>query len=263
MDNLSIYNQARTVPEEAKKPISAGRLKGMTDINPMYRIKRLTELFGPCGVGWWYDITDKHLAADDYTKQVAAFVDIKLYYIDPVSGHESHGIPGTGGASFVAQERNGPYMSDECYKMALTDAISVAAKALGIGADVYWDKDRSKYSSCLDAGDEPPEQGNTSGGFIPACADCGETITPAEHDYSVKKFKRPLCRKCQSAAGMQFKCQHCGTVLKPYIGADDKEVSVRKHAEGSKQKFNGAVFCIDCIMKAQAEGQAAQAGEGA
>jgi len=37
------------------------------------------------------------------------------------------------------------YLSDECFKMALTDAISVAAKALGIGADVYFEKDKTKY----------------------------------------------------------------------------------------------------------------------
>ena len=30
--------------------------------------------------------------------------------------------------------------------MATTDAISVACKSLGMGADVYWDKDRTKYS---------------------------------------------------------------------------------------------------------------------
>lgn len=46
---------------------------------------------------------------------------------------------------YVANEKNGPYTSDECYKMALTDAISVACKALGVAADVYWDSDRSKY----------------------------------------------------------------------------------------------------------------------
>ena len=47
---------------------------------------------------------------------------------------------------FVAKESNGPYVSDECYKMATTDAISVACKALGIGADVYWEADSTKYS---------------------------------------------------------------------------------------------------------------------
>ena len=153
MDNMRFYNMGREVPPEARKPISAGRLKGMTDINPMWRIKKLTEMFGACGVGWWYEITHKEIVHDDYTKQKAAFVDIKLFYIDPESGHPSHGVYGTGGSSFVAQERNGAYMSDECFKMALTDAISVAAKALGIGADVYFDKDRTKY----DAEKEQPQ----------------------------------------------------------------------------------------------------------
>lgn len=146
MDNMKLYNMGRSVPDEAKKPISAGRLKGMTDINPMFRLKRLTEMFGACGIGWWYEITDKRIIEDEITKQKAAFVDILLFYTDPDSGKDSHGIPGTGGSSFVAQERNGAYLSDECFKMALTDAISVAAKAIGICADVYYDKDRTKYT---------------------------------------------------------------------------------------------------------------------
>ena len=204
MDNLSIYNIARIVPEEAKKGISAGRLKGMTDINPMWRIKKLTELFGPCGVGWWYTITEKHIVDDDRTQQKAAFVDIMLFYVDPTSGKESHGIPGTGGASFVAQERNGAYMSDECFKMALTDAISVAAKALGIGADVYWDKDNTKYNKPEEAQKEPVR-----------CQVCGEIIkpykgkngkdtTPETHAHaSVQQFGKVLCLGCIKARAEQ------------------------------------------------------------
>lgn len=143
---MRFYEAARTVPQDAQKAIQAGRLKGMTDINPMYRIKRLTEIFGPCGLGWWYIIKDERIVDDELTGQRAAFVDIDLYYKDPATGEESHAIPGTGGASFVAKERNGLYLSDECFKMALTDAISVAAKALGVAADIYWSKDRTKYS---------------------------------------------------------------------------------------------------------------------
>ena len=157
MENMKIYEAARGVPQEALKTIQAGRLKGMSDINPMFRIKRLTELFGPCGVGWWYEITGKEITFDEITNQKCAFVDINLYYTDPETGHDSHAIPGTGGASFVATERNGPYMSDECYKMALTDAISVAAKALGIAADVYYKNGRSKYTRDTVAAEPLPE----------------------------------------------------------------------------------------------------------
>ena len=57
-NNLEIYNKVRQVPESAQKTIKGGRLKGMTDINPMWRIKTLTDLFGPCGIGWYYEVKD-------------------------------------------------------------------------------------------------------------------------------------------------------------------------------------------------------------
>ena len=74
MDNLSIYNQVRKVPSEAQKEIRGGRIGGFTDINPMWRIQTLTELFGPCGFGWYYDIEKEWMEHTD--KDVAAFVDI-------------------------------------------------------------------------------------------------------------------------------------------------------------------------------------------
>lgn len=153
MENLHIYSAVRKVPQEAQKPISGGRLNGKTDINPMWRIKTLTEQFGPCGIGWKYTITDKKLerGAND---EIAAFVDIDLYISH--DGTWSEPIPGTGGSMFVTKEKNGPYTSDECFKMALTDAISVACKALGFGADVYWDKDKTKYTGRTEAPQKPP-----------------------------------------------------------------------------------------------------------
>jgi len=141
-DNLKIYNSVREVPKEAQKPIKAGRLKGMTDINPMWRIKTLTEQFGPIGLGWYYKITDKRLESG-CLEQISAFVDIELFV--KYGDEWSKGIFGTGGSSFVTKESRGLHQSDECFKMALTDAISVACKTLGVGANVYWNKDKTKY----------------------------------------------------------------------------------------------------------------------
>lgn len=143
MTNMEIYNAVRTVPENAKKPIYAGRLKGMTDINPMWRIQALTEQFGPVGIGWYYKTVRKWVEEGaDGVK--CAFVDIELYIKH--NNEWSMPIEGTGGNSFVAKEKSGLYTSDEAFKMALTDAISVACKALGFGADVYWQAGRSKYN---------------------------------------------------------------------------------------------------------------------
>ena len=141
-DNLKIYNAVKKVPKEAQRPITGGRLKGKTEINPMWRIKALTEQFGPCGIGWYYEVVRQWLEPSG--SEVAAFVNIQLYIKD---GDEwSKPISGVGGAMFVEQQKGGAYVSDECYKMATTDAISVACKQLGIGADVYWEADKTKYT---------------------------------------------------------------------------------------------------------------------
>ena len=144
-DNLKYYRLLAEAPQEALKTIQAGRLKGMSDINPMWRIKVMTETFGPCGFGWKYEITRQW--QETYGQEVKTFVNINLYV--RIDGEWSEPIPGTGGSATVAAEKSGLYVSDECYKMALTDALSVAMKALGVAANVYSGKNATydtKYS---------------------------------------------------------------------------------------------------------------------
>ena len=196
MDNLTIYNEVRNVPDSAKRRIEAGRLKGKTDINPMWRIKALTEKFGPCGFGWKYVITDKRLE-QGANGEIAAFLDIDLFV--KADGVWSDAIPGTGGSAFVAKEKNGPYTSDECFKMALTDAISVACKALGFGADVYWEADRSKY--------DKPESKQEAPVLCECCGlpikpvKCGNRVYPTNEivENAVKKYGKRLCWGCMRA----------------------------------------------------------------
>lgn len=182
----------RAVPDNAKKPIKGGRLKGMTDISPMWRIKKLTEEFGPCGFGWKYDVCGQW-TENGAEGAVMAFCNINLYI--KKDGEWSEAIPGTGGAMLVAKESGGLYSSDEAFKMALTDALSVACKAIGMGADVYWDKD-SKY-------DEPPAPA-----FI-TCRSCGGVINPvrtADKSYSPQEFAENtggLCLECYKQAKAQ------------------------------------------------------------
>lgn len=142
MENLAIYNATRKVPEIACKDFDNGSFKG-TDINPMWRIKTLTEQFGPCGIGWYYEVLSER--SESYGDTVMAIVDLNLYI--KVDGEWSKPIYGTGGNALVKPTRNGLKPSDEGYKMALTDALSVACKALGIGADVYFAKDKTKYTA--------------------------------------------------------------------------------------------------------------------
>lgn len=197
MDNLSIYNQVRTVPPNAIKPIQGGRLKGMSDINPMWRIKTLTEQFGPCGIGWKYIIT-RQWTEQGAKGEIAAFVNIDLYI--KYEDKWSEAIPGTGGSMFVANERNGAYTSDECFKMALTDALSVACKALGIGADVYWDADsESKYGNRKT--EKPSKSRSNPKENASKCDGCGTSVTAAVATFcknNTQKFQgKIVCPACQ------------------------------------------------------------------
>lgn len=175
MENMCIYDKFRLTPPEARKTIKGGRLNGFTDINPMWRFKRMTEEFGPCGTGWKYEIVDQRIVQGaDGT--VAAFVDILLFY-KKTDGEWSEGIPGIGGSMFIAKEKGGLYTSDECFKMALTDAIGTACKALGMSADIYFENDRTKYTSSPNADHME----------VPKCKNCGSVIQGVQFQNGTKK----------------------------------------------------------------------------
>lgn len=144
--NLAIYNAYAEPPEAALKTITAGQLKGFTDVNPMWRIKALTELFGPCGFGW-YTKTTRQWLEEGKDGKAAAFCNIELYVYDAAAGKWSQPIEGTGGSAFINIFKGNPVTSDEAFKMAYTDALSVACKSLGIAAHVYWAQGRTKYST--------------------------------------------------------------------------------------------------------------------
>jgi len=140
-DNLYIWNEKRTVPAENLKPITGGRLKGKSDISPQWRLQALTEMLGPCGVGWKYETVGRDV--HEFNNEVSVHTRINLYI--KVADKWSDAIEGQGGAMLVEKEKNGLYHNDEAFKMATTDALSVACKQLGIAADVYLGKADSKY----------------------------------------------------------------------------------------------------------------------
>ena len=185
--NLSIYERMRSVPAEAKKAIEAGRLKGKSDINPMWRIKKLTEVFGPVGFGWYTEVIKTWTEVDE-NSDVAVFVDINLFV--KKDGEWSKPIYGNGGNKLISHERkyeNGtqvlvPYLDDDAYKKAYTDAISVAAKALGVGADVYFEKDVTKYDTAQSQSE--PVQAQVAGTPVP---EVKPTLSP-----SVKTWKQAI-----------------------------------------------------------------------
>ena len=164
-DNLKIWDALKSPPAGSMKKIVGGRLSGMTDIKPQWRYKAMTEQFGPIGFGWNYTIIKEWLEQGS-DGNVCAFVNIELVYM--VDGKMSEPIPGSGGASFIAKESKGLHTSDECFKMATTDALSVAMKMIGVGADVYEGNltHESKYSQPEQKPGQQQTQNNAATGDI-------------------------------------------------------------------------------------------------
>lgn len=133
--NLDIWSAVQSVPKEGLKEIKGGRLKGFTDVSPIWRYKALTELFGPCGIGWKFEIVKQWTEEGPFDQRLV-FVDINLYIKH--EGNWSDAIPGNGGDKVIVKESSGMYINDEAYKMATTDALGSAMKVLGVAADVYW-----------------------------------------------------------------------------------------------------------------------------
>lgn len=143
MDNLKIWDALKQPPPEALKTIQGGRLKGKTDINPQWRYRVMTEQFGMCGVGWKYDIENCWTeSAPEEQLMVFAKINLSLF----IDGKWSEPIPGIGGSMLIVKESGGLHISDEGYKMAVTDALSVAMKMLGVAANIYAGLSDSKYS---------------------------------------------------------------------------------------------------------------------
>jgi hypothetical protein len=206
-ENMKLYNQFRVCPKEAQKPISAGRLKGKTDINPMWRLKKLTEAFGPCGIGWTYRIVRTWIENGAIKRQfndsgqiiaenseMTANVEIALRF--KYDGAWSEEIPGIGGAMFCELESRGFNTEDEAYKKALTDAISVACKALGVAADIYYAKDPdSKYDVNPDAPMQPPMLGIP----FPEAERKPEAPKPLPNPANFGKEQKPMTRERAAA----------------------------------------------------------------
>ena len=131
-------------PKEALRTIDFGKLKNKTDINPQWRIEALTEVFGLCGVGWYYEIMAIDYQDVQATGEKMVYVTVGIH-VKQEDGTWSAPIVGIGGDFTIIKDKNGIHGNDEAFQMALTDAIGKAVKCLGIANDIYRGKYDSKY----------------------------------------------------------------------------------------------------------------------
>jgi hypothetical protein len=131
-ENMRIWDAvSKTDPKHTKPFKRAGGFQG-TAIKPIWLTKRLTEQFGPAGIGWGMDEpTFQTVAAMD---EILVFCTVALWYAD---GEKRGTVYGVGGDKVLGKNKYGPFTNDEAFKASYTDALSNAMKQIGMGADIH------------------------------------------------------------------------------------------------------------------------------
>ncbi len=139
------WNNLCKVPTTSLKTIGFGALKGKSDINPQWRIKAMTEVYGECGKAWSHRLIEQTITpgADG---EVLVFLQVGVRVGD---GNE---FTGMGGDKIVSKNKHGLSSNDEAFKMAYTDALGTALKCLGVASEIYeGNYDGSKYKESAPA----------------------------------------------------------------------------------------------------------------
>lgn len=133
VDNLAIWKNVEvTDPKHTKQFNRGGGFKG-TSTNSTYLVKKATNLFGPIGIGWGYEIVDEAFQPGQ-DKDVIHIVRIKFWYNWEGQRGEIYHF---GQTQFVGKNKNGYYTDEEAPKKSLTDALSKCFSMLGFSADIF------------------------------------------------------------------------------------------------------------------------------
>jgi hypothetical protein len=154
-DNLRHWSALSKTDPNHTKPFKRSGGFGGTAIKPIWTELRMTEHFGPCGVGWGMYQPEFKLVPIEGNNEVLVFCTVGLWYVEDgkdLSPTELPCVYGVGGDKVVARGRDGLRTSDEAFKSAYTDALSNAMKHLGVAADVHMGRfDDSKYVASMRA----------------------------------------------------------------------------------------------------------------
>lgn len=139
MTNTDIWAAlGKTDPRHTKPFKRAGGFSG-TALKPIWIIKRLTEQFGPVGVGW--GIGAPSFQTVDAAGEVLVYCTVACWH-----GKPDNVFYGVGGDKVLTKRQSGMFADDEAFKKAFTDAVGNAFKFLGVGADIHMGQfDDSKY----------------------------------------------------------------------------------------------------------------------
>lgn len=143
-NNLRYWERFDDIDPKYTKAITGKAYKG-TSPNPQYVIKCLTEIFGPVGEGFGWDVV-----AEDFTPmgdELLHWCRIKFWHTDRANTFDSYGQ-----TKAIMKTRNGLMSDEDAPKKSLTDAVIKAASHIGVAANIFLGRwDDQKYVAEVNA----------------------------------------------------------------------------------------------------------------
>ena len=143
-NHLDLWNRFADIDPAFTKEIAGKDYRG-TSPNPHYVIQCLTEMFGPVGVGFGWEVEQ-----DEFTpigEEVLHWCRIRFWHTD-----RSNWFSAYGQTKALMKTKNGLRLDEDAPKKSLTDAITKAASQIGIAANIFLGRwDDSKYVAEVNA----------------------------------------------------------------------------------------------------------------
>lgn len=141
-NNKALWQRAFTTDPKAVKAITGKQYSGNSP-KPYWIVERLTDEFGPCGIGWGFQIINERFERFSETDSLHV-ASVRFWYVLDGQRGELEQI-GQTKASYTTNA--GKFMLDEdAPKKSVTDALVKCASYLGFAGDIFsgrWDD--SKY----------------------------------------------------------------------------------------------------------------------
>ena len=154
--NLTLWGSVEKTPVEQTKPITGKTYKGNSP-KPHHLIKRATETFGPCGIGWGFTVVEDKVVDTaiypDGSVERMHYCRVRVWYM---YGGQRGEIEHVGGTVLSGRRRGEkadymlPFADDDAPKKSVTDALIKALSLIGFAGDIFLGRyDDSKYMAEL------------------------------------------------------------------------------------------------------------------
>lgn len=241
-DNLSLWNSVEKTPPSHTKVITGKPYNG-TSPKPHYLVRKATETFGPCGIGWGFTIVDERIE-EGIAGEKLSIARVRVWY--GWNGNRGE-VEHVGATPFCGTRSSGKtYIDEDAPKKSVTDALVKALSMIGFAGDIFMGRyDDSKYVNDLRCEEkaEAQEKRNDENkqasqqspqnfwsrpsyvmtfkgpddcadkicrGLDAAPSDTATTKLWADNEQHIKALPDPLYQKCQAAMNdrIAFWSQH-------------------------------------------------------